>query len=541
MTDPTRVVAYLRDSGGTDQDLSVDQQHSEVTQWCNARGMHIYQVFADYATPGSSVVSRAAFLEMLAFFRTPERQADTLVLWKYSRFARDMDDAAFFKADLRRRGVTILSINDNVPDGLDGRLFENLIDWMNARFLEDLSSDVKRGLHHIVKTYGAVPGVPPRGFKREPITIGFRRDGTPHTVSRWVPDADMWELCKYAWQMRAAGETIYTIHKETHLFTSRPSYVTFFRNRIYLGELRYGSQIFENYCEPMISTDIWDAVQRVNRDNTHGRQMKSANHPRRISSSFLLSGLLHCPRCGSLMSGKGVTTRCRIEYYQCTNAHGKMQCDARLIPAKNLHEIVEKSLKEYILDPAVIAERDREQALASSGSRKELASEHKRINQQINDLRKKCENIAERIATEERAPKTLTKMLLELEDQEASLRDRLERVKSLENSERVFVRTAELAHGFVEVFHEKWGKAEFTEKQSILRSLVSRIVAERDGDVIRGMIYYYNPNAEDLGGNGDADCLPTCMSHRGASSHRQTFHLEFQYAIIVQSLLVVYV
>ena len=76
------------------------------------------------------------------------------------------DDAQFFKADLRRRGFIIYSINDNIPDTLEGKVFETMIDWMNHRYLDDLSSDIRRGLHHIVKEYGAMSGHPPPGFKR---------------------------------------------------------------------------------------------------------------------------------------------------------------------------------------------------------------------------------------------------------------------------------------------------------------------------------------------------------------------------------------
>ena len=65
-----------------------------------------------------------------------------MILWRYSRFSRDIDDAQLYKADLRRRGYTIHSMKDIVPDGIDGRFFESAIDWMNARFLEDMSEDV---------------------------------------------------------------------------------------------------------------------------------------------------------------------------------------------------------------------------------------------------------------------------------------------------------------------------------------------------------------------------------------------------------------
>lgn len=533
MTDPVNVVAYLRDSGGSEQDLSVDQQRAEVEKWCAAHGFVLTRVFADRATLGSTVVGRAAFQEMIRHFHGADQRESAVVLWKYSRFSRDLDDAQFYKADLRRRGITIHSINDNIPDTTDGRLFENLIDWMNARFLDDLSTDVKRGLHHLLEYYGALPGTPPRGFKREPVIIGSRRDGTPHTACRWVPDPELWETCRRAFLLRASGAPIKQIHQETRLFSNRTSYSAFFRNRLYLGELHYGEKVIAGYVEPMISLEVWDAVQRLNRTNSKENDpMRSGRHPRRVASSYLLSGLLHCLKCGSLMSGKTVTDRkgYRMRYYQCTGAHAQMKCDARRIPANIIEHLVEKSLKEYILDPDAIAERDREQRLALSGSRDQFAAERKRLNGQINDTRKRIDNLVEKISSDPAAPRSLISALKDLEQREGLLLDELARVKSMENQEPVFVPTAAVAAQLAERFHEKWNSQRLEDQREIVRALVTRVTAERDGNLVRGMIYFLNPNEEDIKKEpspGDEDSLPTSRCLHGASSHRQTYVIPY--------------
>lgn len=106
----TPVVAYLRDSGGTDQDLSVDQQESAVRAWCLDAGLQLTRIFHDDARPGSSVVGRDAFLKMIAYFHHSQVPERGVILWKYSRFSRDIDDAQYYKADLRRLGYQIYSI-----------------------------------------------------------------------------------------------------------------------------------------------------------------------------------------------------------------------------------------------------------------------------------------------------------------------------------------------------------------------------------------------------------------------------------------------
>ena len=90
---------------------------------------------------------------------------DGLVLWSFARFARDFDDAQYYKADLHRRGLVIISLADEVPDGPTGRLLEAVIDWKNDQFLKDLSKNVKRGLYDIARQGYSPGGFPPAGYK----------------------------------------------------------------------------------------------------------------------------------------------------------------------------------------------------------------------------------------------------------------------------------------------------------------------------------------------------------------------------------------
>src|SRR5512139_2121793 len=213
------VAAYFRDSGGEDQDQSISQQENYFRSWCAQNGLAVGAVFRDAARQGSSVAGRQAFGDMMRRFRSNAPETG-LVIWSYSRFARDFDDAQFYRADIRRRGYLFYSLNDDIPEGAMGRLFEAVIDWKNEQFLEDLSRDVRRGLADLVRSHGAVPGTPPRGFKREPVQIGARRDGRPHIAHRWVPDPDQADLVRQAFALRAAGLPLSQINRQTHLYGS---------------------------------------------------------------------------------------------------------------------------------------------------------------------------------------------------------------------------------------------------------------------------------------------------------------------------------
>jgi hypothetical protein len=47
---------------------------------------------------------------MIHLARQKPRQADMLIVWEFSRFARDRVDSQFYRAELRRNGWKLLSI-----------------------------------------------------------------------------------------------------------------------------------------------------------------------------------------------------------------------------------------------------------------------------------------------------------------------------------------------------------------------------------------------------------------------------------------------
>jgi site-specific DNA recombinase len=494
------VVAYLRDSGGDEQDLSVDQQKAFITTWCAENNLVLSSVFADVAQPGSSTIGREQFRQMIDHFRDPDCTDAGLVLWKFSRFSRDFNDAQYYRADLRRRGYVVHSIQDNIPDTTDGRIYEALRDWMNEKFLEDLSSDVKRGLRHMVTTYGAVPGTPPRGFRREEINIGTRRDGSPHKAGRWSPDPETWEFCKQAWIMRAQGIAIRKIHKELHLFRAMNSYTSFFTNRLYLGELRYGDLIIENYTEPMITQEIWDMVQEHYKKNSveYNPLKRETNHrhPRRENSSFLLSGLLYCPRCESIING--VTVRSRqnglSEYYMCSRANRNLDCDARGINKRKLEAAVIEKIQEWVLDPRVIRARDEEIALSQTDDLKKIDTEIKKVVADLKENERQRNNIARHLIAMNGESPTLTKNLVQLEADDRDLHAKHNRLKSMKNGETVFVRDLSDLEELSRKFNRLLTSENIDIRRKAIKLLVQRVVAERDGKNFIGMVSFYNPD-----------------------------------------------
>ena len=421
----SRVAAYLRDSGGDAQDLSVPQQERAVWEWCEDRQLTLSHVFKDAGTPGSSTVGREGFLAMMDYFRSRRAPEKGLVIWSYARFSRSIDDAQYYLADLRRRGVSIHSMTDQIPEGTVGKLIEAVYVWKNQDFLETLSREVKRGQHDLMKNRGALGGTPPRGFMRVPIELGKRRDGSPHIVHRWVPDPALVDTIRQAFEMKAAGASVRQIHETTRLYRSIGCYDTFFSNRLYIGEMVFGDTVVPDYVEPIVDQLTWNAVQD-RRSGARARVKTTRQHPRRVNSRWLLSGLAYCGLCDAPLNSSSVPSRTgnAHDYYACSREQRHAGCGAKKIPKDYLESLVIDKLKEYLADPSVVEAVRATMARNAVENSAELEDQARQVSQRLGGVRLRMTNILKAI---EQAPasEALTGRLLALEGEERDLQRQL--------------------------------------------------------------------------------------------------------------------
>jgi DNA invertase Pin-like site-specific DNA recombinase len=290
---------YLRDSGGPEQEQSTAQQRREIEGFCKQHGLIIADVFEDVSRSGTSTKGRAAFLDMIDRSNHPGRPVGLLV-WNFARFARDMDDSAYYRFTLRRNGLVIHSLSDPIPPGDFSRVIESILDYSNQEKSRQTSRDVKRGLANRTLAGFAPGGPPPRGYKATFEEIGIKRNGQPRYGTRWTPDPDLAPLVTLAFKLRAEGKSLPEIMRATHgkLYPNKNCFCTFFSNKSYLGLGKCGDLEVENHHPALIDPETWQAVRDVQeriRRNMTGNLL----HPKRLNSPSLLSGIAVCIHCGS--------------------------------------------------------------------------------------------------------------------------------------------------------------------------------------------------------------------------------------------------
>lgn len=516
------VDAYLRDSGGPRQDASTEQQHKEIRDYCGTYGLVIRRVYADVAKSGKTTAGRDEFNNLIDSTVRPEDRPRGIILWNYARFARELDDSTYYKSLLRKRNITVHSLTDNIPEGPYGRVVEFFIDISNEEKRRQTSKDAKRGLRELVQKHGCVPGVSPLGFKRQLVDLGLHRDGSRHTANRWVPDPELIPRIQRAFQLRAAGHTLRQIHLELGIYGALNSYKTFFANKIYIGILEFGDLVIENYCEPMIDMTTWLAVQE--RIHHYAELRATTQHPRRVSSPYVLSGLVYCLRCDSIMFGN-TTTRDHIhgrdEAYRCSRSRRRLDCDASRIPRGKLEEAVITTLIDYILTPESLAalyeieqnsvdhrESKRTQRLAT------IQAEKVKLSRQIVNITRA---IAERGHTA-----TLLDKLTELEGELSQIKLEITQLTAVSFAQHEKLDDDRLNDASMTIINAINSKDPQVSR-NMIHSFIKKVSCEKIDGKIHGTITYFAPFPESEIGNNGGEVLPKGFVPVGAPLYRQLF------------------
>ena len=446
-------VAYLRDSGGPDQDNSTDQQLESISAYAEEHGLVVTRYFRDRARSGSSTTSREQFLSMVRYLENPATAEAGVILWSYARFARDYDDTQFYLASLRRAGRQVISVSDDIPAGLDGRLMESLIAWQNAKYLEDLSRNVRRARRSYITNHHVwMGGPPPLGYRLVRDTI----DDGQREVTRLEIDPETAPLVVRAFEARARGANFADVAAILGLCESQAAHLL--RSKIYLGifETHHAQDDYtaHGYCSAIIDQSLWHQVQRVNR---------SRRHPRSVSADYILSGLLDCQHCGESMWGSGTTGS---RYYRCYETSCQ---ESRLIQRGEIETTVLAALRRYLLSSQRVQAMHRQATLPQPRDHRE------EIRDKLSTNQKQIQRILDAI-TQTGHSDALLSRLATLEEQGETLAEQLtaerQRLASVPSAEEIETRRLDLL--------DMLEDAPSALQRVIVQQTIERVTASRD-------------------------------------------------------------
>lgn len=343
--------AYIRVSSDDQLEYSPDSQLNVIRDYAKREGYIIPDeyVYQDDGISGKSASKRPAFRLMIATAKEDTPPFDSIFVWKYSRFARNQEEAIMYKNLLRKKGIAVRSISEPSSDSPFSSLIERIIEWMDEYYLINLSSEVRRGMKEKA-TRGEAMGTAPFGY-----TIKDKR---------FVPNKNA-EIVRYIFSQFAAGKGARSLAQELGekgIRTRRGNMpdnrwiLYILGNPVYIGKVRWSTEGAANYGRanycgenvmivdgkhpPIIDEETWNAVQsRLKERSTE------VKYKRRNSKMFMLKGLVRCGDCGStltLISTASPSLQCyKYSRGQCHVSHSITIEKANAAVIDALEEIAE--------------------------------------------------------------------------------------------------------------------------------------------------------------------------------------------------------
>ena len=123
-----KVVLYARvSSEAQDVSLSIGAQLKALRDYAERNGHVIVREFIDEAESGRSIAKRPAFKEMISLAKSLVKPFEDILVYKYSRFARNRGDSIVYKTILRKHGIRVISITEPAGNSPTDKLMEAII------------------------------------------------------------------------------------------------------------------------------------------------------------------------------------------------------------------------------------------------------------------------------------------------------------------------------------------------------------------------------------------------------------------------------
>ena len=312
MSEKTKTAAlYIRVSTDKQEELSPDSQKRLLLEYAKNHNMIVSQkhIYTENGISGRKADKRPKFQQMIAAAKSEEHPFDVILLWKFSRFARNQEESIVYKSMLRNKcHVDVVSISEPLIEGPFGGLIERIIEWMDEFYSIRLSGDVTRGMTENALR-GAYQCRPPLGYR-----IPYHK-ATPEIVPEEA------EIVRLIFDKYVNGRmSLFALTKYLNglgLKTNRGkpfekrSLEYILQNPGYAGDVRWNRTVNETkeirdpsewiirpgHHPAIISKELFLAAQERFQAEYKPRNAK----PSEISKHWL-SGLLKCPSCGRSLS-----------------------------------------------------------------------------------------------------------------------------------------------------------------------------------------------------------------------------------------------
>jgi len=339
-----RVASYCRVSTDKDdQANSFESQQRYFKEYIERNpDWELYEIFADEGMSGTSTKKRKAFNRMISCAKHGE--FDLIITKEISRFARNTLDSVYYTRELKKHGVGVIFMNDNINTlDADAELRLTIMSSIAQEESRKTSDRVKWGQKRQMEQ-GVVFGRDMLGYDVRDGQMFINEDGAKivrlifekftnegkgsHTIARELREAGYKTITGNAiW----TNTVIYKVLKNEKYCgdlvqkkTYTPDYLSH-EKKYNNGEEEF--VIIKDHHEPIISREIFNIANKILEERALSSKSKSKH-----SNRYCFSGKIKCGKCGNIFSARYTTRKDGSKYksWRCHEGatHGKEKVDS---------------------------------------------------------------------------------------------------------------------------------------------------------------------------------------------------------------------
>lgn len=337
-----RVAAYCRVStDNEDQANSFESQQRYFKQYIERNpDWELYEIFADEGISGTNTKKRKEFNRMIACAKNGD--FDLIITKEISRFARNTLDSIYYTRDLKKHGVGVIFMNDNINtlDG-DAELRLAIMSSIAQEESRKTSERVKWGQKRQMEQ-GVVFGRSMLGYDVENGKMTINEEGAKivrlifhkfvnegkgtHVIARELREEGIRPMRVKEWQntviLRIIRNEKYCgdlVQKKTYT----PDFLSH-EKKYNRGQEEF--VIIKDHHEPIISRELFEEANRILDERSLSQEGK-AKH----SNRYPFSGKIKCGCCGASYVARYKTRKngSRYKAWRCNEAakHGSPHVD----------------------------------------------------------------------------------------------------------------------------------------------------------------------------------------------------------------------
>ena len=455
-----RAALYARFSSDNQREESIDAQLRAMREYCQRNKIVITNEYCDHAR-SATTDDRPEFQRMIHDSRTSD--FNLVIVHKLDRFSRDRYDSAYYKRELKKCGVSLVSVLENLDDSPESIILESVLEGMSEYYSRNLAREVMKGMKETALKCKALGGCAPFGLKINPVTRHYEINEDEVDAVRMIFDSVL------------AGEGYgEIIHKLNSMGYKTRGGKPFGKNSLYeiLRNEKYrGVYIFnkiesrdvnrrrnnhkhksvddmiriEDGIPRIIADDVWDGGQAIL--NTRARRRPSNNTSK---ETYLLTGKIVCGECGHSFTGaRHFSGRSKLKYvcYQCSNRKrtASLACRNKEIRREYLETFVIQEISNLIFDELNAERVVKEYYKYHSAFDVDSINKLKQLNGSLNSMNKKIDNIIAAVA--ESGSSALLSSLEKFESER-------ERIKQMIDDTEKQAKTQMITEAMVELAYE---------------------------------------------------------------------------------------